>query len=118
MKKGRKRSEQDDCPICQLPLPVDAKQYMFKTCCMKIVCNGCILTRKRGMRDCPFCRTPRPDESQFLAMVRKRVDKGDQMAIWFLGVQYSCGHCGLEKDMTRAVELYERAAELGVKEAH
>ncbi|EJK66209.1 hypothetical protein THAOC_12891, partial [Thalassiosira oceanica] len=35
-----------------------------------------------------------------------------------LASSYDFGWSGLEKDVTRAVELYERAAELGVKEAH
>ncbi|EJK67105.1 hypothetical protein THAOC_11903 [Thalassiosira oceanica] len=40
--------------------------------------------------------------------------------LYNLGVQYhfEFGLLGLEKDVTRAVELYERAAELGVKGAH
>ena len=119
MKKGSTKSEEDDCPICSLPLSFDLKQSSFRVCCMKKVCHGCVLaSRKRGMRDCPFCRTPTPDESQFLAMVRKRVDKGDPVAILFLGSQYERGLCGLETDVTRAAELYERAAELGVKDAH
>ncbi|EJK56197.1 hypothetical protein THAOC_23965, partial [Thalassiosira oceanica] len=119
MKEGRTRSEADDCPICQLPLPLDPRQSSFNVCCMKKVCDGCILAaEKRGMDDCPFCRAPTPDESQTLAMVRKRVDKGDPVAMLFLGNQYMHGRHGLEKDVTRAVELYERATELGVKEAH
>ena len=119
MKKGRTRSEEDDCPICQLPLPLDWKQSSFRACCMKKVCNGCILESvKRGMRDCPFCRAPTPDKSQTLAMARKRVDAGDSVAIYFLGFQHKSGRYGLEKDVTTAIELYERAAELGVKEAH
>ncbi|EJK66853.1 hypothetical protein THAOC_12181 [Thalassiosira oceanica] len=120
MKKGRTRSEEDDCPICQLPLPFDVNEWMFKPCCMKRVCDGCILAaRKRGMRDCPFCRTPTPKtDSQILAMVQKRVAAGDPMAIWNLGNQYCVGNYGLVKDVSRAVELYERAAELGVTEAH
>jgi len=86
---------------------------------MKRVCNGCVLAAaKRGMRDCPFCRAITPDDSKALAMIRKRVGKGDPLAIWHLGAQYEYGRCGLEKDMMRAVELYERAAELGVKEGH
>ena len=110
MTKGRTRSEEDDCPICQLTLPVDGKQSMLKMCCMKEVCNGCVLAAvKRGMSDCPFCRTTRPDKSQVLAMVRKRVDAGDPVAIWFLGSKYRFGEYGLEKDFTRAVDLYERA---------
>lgn len=42
----------------------------------------------------------------------------DAIAIWDLGKQYHLGHYGLEKDVTRAIELYEHAAELGVKGAH
>ncbi|EJK46608.1 hypothetical protein THAOC_34716, partial [Thalassiosira oceanica] len=57
-------------------------------------------------------------DSQILDMVGKRVDVGDPMAIYNLGTKYDFGRYGLEKDVTKAVELYERAAELGVKEAH
>ena len=51
-------------------------------------------------------------------MIQKRVDVGDPVAIYNLGIQYCSGQHGLEKDVTTAVELYERAAELGVKDAH
>ena len=120
MRKGRTRSEEDDCPICQLPLPLDGGQMMFKPCCMKLVCNGCILAaEKRGMIDCPFCRAPLPErDSQLVAMIQKRVNAGDPVAIHHLGHTYRTGDNGLEKDVTRAVELLERAAELGVKAAH
>ena len=85
---------------------------------MKRVCNGCILAAwKRGMRDCPFCRTSTPEGEQVLAMIQKRVDAGDPVAIYALGNQYY-GQYRLRKDVTRAVKLYERAAVLGVKEAH
>ncbi|EJK47289.1 hypothetical protein THAOC_34002 [Thalassiosira oceanica] len=77
-----------------------------------------LATRKRGMRDCPFCRAPTPKEEQVLAMIRKRVAAGDPMATWYLGTQHEHGEFGLDKDMTRAVELYERAADLGVSAAH
>ena len=119
MKKGRTRSENDDCPICQLPLPLERKQTTFRVCCMKLVCKGCALAAwKRGMRDCPFCRKPLPeDDCQVLAMIKKRVAAGDPVAMRHLGCQYADGDCGLEKDVARAVELYKRAAELGVKEA-
>ncbi|EJK67358.1 hypothetical protein THAOC_11617, partial [Thalassiosira oceanica] len=55
---------------------------------------------------------------QGLVMIRKRVAAGDPMAMWSLGTKYDFGQCGLVKDVTRAIELYERAAELGVNEAH
>ena len=120
MKKGRTRSEEDDCPIWQLPVPLEGKQSKFKVCCMTKVCNGCILAaQKRGMRDCPFCRAPRPeDDAKIVAMIQKRVDAGDPMAMRHLGYKYADGDHGLEKDVRRAIELWERAAELGLKEAH
>ena len=119
MRKGRARSEEDDCPLCQLPMPLDAKQTTFKVCCMTLVCKGCDLAaQKRGMWNCPFCRKPIPDESQVLAMIQKRVAAGDPMAMRHLGDKYVLGHNGLEKDVTVAIELYERAARLGSKEAH
>ena len=59
---------------------------------------------KRGMRDCPFCRTPVPNKSQTIALIRKRVDAGDPKAIYRLGDQYEYGLFGLEKDVTMAVE--------------
>ena len=41
------------------------------------------------------------------------------MAIYHLGHHYyRSGQHGLEKDVARAVKLYERAAELGLKKAH
>ncbi|EJK58700.1 hypothetical protein THAOC_21153 [Thalassiosira oceanica] len=120
MMKGRARSEEDECPICNLPLPMDENELSLKVCCMKRVCNGCILAaRKRGMRDCPFCRTAVPDEaSKALAMVQKRVDAGDPVAIYALGDACHWGVHGVARNVTRAVELYERAAELGFKRAH
>ena len=72
MRKGRARSEEEDCPICSLPLPLDWKQSSFKACCMKIVCNGCALASgKCGMEDCPFCRTPDPDDDSMIAKSSK-----------------------------------------------
>ena len=56
MKKGRERPEEEECPICNLLLPLDVKQSFSKACCIKKVCKGCTLAaRKRGMKDCPFC---------------------------------------------------------------
>ena len=120
MTKGRERSEEDECPICNLLLPLDSRQSSFQICCMKLVCNGCFLAvQKSGMDDCPFCRTPLPENhSQDIAMIQKRIDAGDPLAIYYLGQRYDRGQHGLEKDETRAVALYERAADLGVKDAH
>ena len=32
----------EDCPICFLPLPLRASEMEFRSCCGKIICNGCI----------------------------------------------------------------------------
>ncbi|EJK63573.1 hypothetical protein THAOC_15759 [Thalassiosira oceanica] len=134
MKKGRTRSEGDDCPICQLPLPLDISESLFRECCMTRVCKGCALAaRKRGMRDCPFCRAPPPKEEHVLAMVQARVDKvrigeghgegrrviracrrarGERKAHFNLGVTYAIGD-NVEKDTAKALRHFEEAGMSG-----
>ena len=57
----------EDCPICFLPLPVRSGSSVstFKSCCGKIICDGCIIAmceeaHERGgeVGLCAFCRTP------------------------------------------------------------
>ena len=124
MTSGHERPEEDRCTICfdLIELPV-FENSAINACCMKRVCHGCILAAlQRGMGDrCPFCRTPFPntnDKASQLAMIRKRVDKGDAEAINHLGEKYFYGLLGLAKDVPRAVELWTEAAELGSIEAH
>ena len=57
-------------------------------------------------------------DEKHLERIQKRVKVNDPQAIHYLGWCYRDGDHGLEKDMSRAVELFERAAELGLKEAH
>ena len=119
---GHERLEGDACPICYqfIGLPV-YEHSMRNVCCMKSVCKGCILAAcQRGMyNSCPFCRTALPaDDASKLAMVQKRVDKGDAEAINFLGNAYYFEELGLAKDVPRAIELWTEAAELGSLDAH
>merc|ERR1719310_2278974 len=75
-----------------------SKHWKTNVCCMKRVCNGCLLAAlRRGMFDtCPFCRTPAPaDDASTLAMIQKRVDKGDAEAICLQGDVYYLGDLGL-----------------------
>ena len=77
MVKGRTRSEEDECSLCSLPLPLEVKQSGFQVCCVKKICKGCSLAAwKRGLNDCSFCRT------------------GDPLAIYFLGQKYRFGYHG------------------------
>ncbi|EJK44476.1 hypothetical protein THAOC_36978, partial [Thalassiosira oceanica] len=121
LSEGHERAEGDRCPICFLfvGLPIQ-KHSKMNACCMKTVCDGCILAaRQRGLSGCPFCRTPRPaDEASQLAMVQKRVSKRDAEAINHLGQMYYFGKLGLAKDVPRAIELWTEAVELGSVDAH
>ncbi|EJK50833.1 hypothetical protein THAOC_30063 [Thalassiosira oceanica] len=122
MTSGHERPEGDRCPICfdLVELPVAAHSKM-NACCMKRVCIGCgLAAHQRGMFDsCPFCRTPLPhDNASTLAMIQKRVIKGDEAAINHLGDKYFYGSLGLSKNVPRAIELWTEAAELGSLHAH
>ena len=114
--QGLERPEGDFCPICTLPIPPPLGYHsVFNACCMKRICNGCDLAaKKRGMDDCPFCRTPYADnDAEQLAMLQVRAEKKDPAAINSLGQTYFHGKLGSRKDMRRAVELYTEAADLG-----
>ena len=119
--------ERITCPICFLPIgfPTETRSIV-NACCMKRVCDGCVLAAlRRGVDDsCAFCRTPHPTGdgatgiANAVAMIQKRVDKGDADAMHFLGDQYFRGDFGLARDAPRAVELVTKAAELGSIYAH
>jgi len=114
--QGLERPEDYFCPICTLPIPLPMDEHsVFNACCMKRVCKGCVCAvEKRGMRGCPFCRTPHPyNDSDTLVMLLARVEKKDPDAISNLGMKYLFGDLGLQKDARRAVELWTEAAELG-----
>ncbi|EJK77989.1 hypothetical protein THAOC_00137 [Thalassiosira oceanica] len=122
LNEGHARWEGDRCPICYLYIgfPV-SKHSRVNGCCMMRVCNGCVLAaHQRGIYDgCPFCRTPIPgDNSSALAMIQKRVRKGNADAVYELGQKYFFGSLGLSKDVPRAIELWTEAAELGSINAH
>ena len=122
LSEGHERWEGERCMICYLyvELPL-ARHSKFRACCSKLVCNGCILAaHERGIGDrCPFCRTPlASDDASELAMMRKRVSKGDAKATYHLAQKYHYGKLGLTKDVPRAIELFTEAAELGSVDAH
>ena len=122
MNSGHKLPEGYTCPLCCLPIePPIGKYSSLMPCCMKRICDGCIrASGQRGMGDtCPFCRTPTPDnDTDILALVRKRVDAKDPLAIGFLASAYYDGDHGLRQDIPRAIELWTEAARLGDLNAH
>ena len=129
MKKGIVRPDCDNCHICTLPMPLQRDQSMFQVCCMKKICDGCnFASVVHGIDDlCFFCKTSRTvnESEQVIAMIQERVEAGDPMATYCLGTIYCTGGIDLpegrlvfEKDLTRGIEVLERAAEGGVTEAH
>ncbi|EJK61582.1 hypothetical protein THAOC_17902, partial [Thalassiosira oceanica] len=122
MSSGHELLEGHTCPLCCLPIALPmAKHSKFKPCCMKRVCDGCILaSRQRGMGSmCAFCRTPTPDsDAAVLALIKKRADAKDPVAVESLASAYDEGDYGLQQDTSRAIELRTEAARLGDLNAH
>ena len=115
----------EECPICMLPLPVYENQTgtTFKSCCGKLICNGCAHAMKetgdKNMKICPFCKTPparSPEER--VERVKKLVERGNANALNQLARYYDNGRLGLPQDRAKANELYLKAGELGHAEAY
>ena len=129
----------EDCPICFLPMPVrlvscislpvatvsyvpiynfadehpefaklDMEQYY--PCCGKTICAGCVHScRQSGNHKCPYCNADQDSKTD-----EERVEANDPASICLLGNNYEHGNGGLQQDQAKAMELYARAAELGV----
>ena len=117
---------EEDCPICFLRLPSLHACSTYKSCCGKIICNGCIyapLYDDQGNEvdntKCPFCRTPHyMSDKENIERLKKRVEMNDPIATHKLGVFYRDGLYGLPQDFTKALELFHRAIDLGYSTAY
>ncbi|KAL7529420.1 hypothetical protein ACHAXR_005123 [Thalassiosira sp. AJA248-18] len=112
----------EDCPICFLRLPLNSWEMCYQSCCGKLMCAGCIcadiLTRGNREWFCPFCRTPRAaSDEEGIERIKKRIEAGDAIAMNTLGLRYSSGD-GVPQDSNKALELWQRAAQLGCAESH
>jgi len=107
----------EECPICMQPLPLDASQIQFKSCCGKMICNGCIyaMWMSEGKDLCAFCRTPPPScNEDKIERTKNLMDKGGNAeAFLLLAGYYADGEIGLPQDWNKANELYLKAGELG-----
>ena len=111
-----------------LPLPLDADQQSFKSCCGKVLCAGCIHAMamegiKKGKEWekhlCAFCRTLRPNsDEETIERVDKRMKNGNTVAFYELACCYADGAYGLQQDRVKANELWLKAGELGYAEAY
>ena len=114
----------EDCPICFLKLPVDPSHTVFKSCCGKSICCGCIYAmgeeaRGRGKINlCAFCRVPNPSSAEeIVKRVKKLSEAGNAYAFHTLGGYYADGD-SVPQDYEKANELYRRAGQLGCAEAY
>jgi TPR repeat protein len=97
-------------------MPLERNKSMFRSCCGKLVCNGCAVAdvMSNGGDRCPFCREPDADDQDENKKRRmERIKANDPAAM---------GHMGLELrnegEYDKAFEYYTRAAELGDSDAH
>ena len=111
-----KEVEREECPICMLPLPSDASQISFQSCCGKTICNGCIYAMKmsEGKDLCAYCRTPyATSDEENINRTKELMGKGNGEAFSILGGTYANGMMGLRQDYQKANELYLKGGELG-----
>jgi len=116
-----KEVERDECPICMLLLPIDSTHALFKTCCGKTICNGCMyaMYMSEGKDLCAFCRTPPPiSNEENIKRIKILIDKGNVEALYNLGGCYAYGSNGLAQDYRKSNELWLKAGELGCAEAY
>ncbi|EJK53529.1 hypothetical protein THAOC_27020 [Thalassiosira oceanica] len=118
MTSGLERPEGDTCSICFLLIRLPFKEHAkTNECCMRRVCNGCILAAGlRGMCSrCEFCRTPfTNDVAATLEKIQARVEKDDAAAITHLGNIYFNGRLGLTKDVTPGNRIVDSGCRAGI----
>ena len=121
----------EDCPVCLVPLPLDGYDTVYWPCCGKRLCCACvnetrratrITNRKRVNNDlppftidtCAFCRTMSyKDNAELIQRFEKRIEKGDGRAAYNLAGRYRHGMNNCPRDEAKALQLYNRAADLG-----
>ena len=115
-----------DCPICFLQLPYLTTGSKYMACCGKTICGGCYHSpvydnqgNEVDNQKCPYCRTPWPSSDEELnEMEKKRMEAGDAEAFHNIGCDIYHGRNGYQRDYTKALELWHRAAELGYDNAY
>eukprot|EP00985_Skeletonema_marinoi_P020097 scaffold11772_cov183-Skeletonema_marinoi.AAC.16 len=109
-----------DCPICCLPLSLDAEKSTMMACCSQQICRGCGYTN--GIREiresldqrCPFCRHRMPKtHDEAVKDFMKRVEANDPVALCGFGNRRLS-----EGDHESAFEYWTKAIEFGNLAAH
>jgi TPR repeat protein len=110
----------NDFAIANEELANEAMEQYFP-CCGKSICAGCIHSFCKSGNDdkCPFCNSERnKTDEEHGEEIMKRVEANDPASICILADYYLQGRRGVEQDHAKAMELFNRAAELGFSKAH
>ena len=117
-----------ECPICMLPLPLDPTSLVFQSCCGQTLCLGCVHAQiKEDVRNgkckeegaCEFCRTPHaPTYKEELDRLNKGVERNNANSMEQLALYYLDGEMGFQKNLLKAMELFQKAGELGCANAY
>jgi len=106
-----------ECPICFLPLPLDAAKTTFASCCGKLICDGCCYAHcMSNLHDevkasaCLFCRSGSDEECD--KRTKERIEANDPAVLQFVGSE--CHRAG---DYDGAFKYLNKAADLGDAEA-
>jgi hypothetical protein len=110
-----------ECPICFLPLPIDAEKSNMMTCCSKLICDGCNYANEKREFEaglyprCAFCREPKPNsDGERDKNIMKRIEENNDPAAMFqMGRKRY-----IEGDYETALDFFTKAAELGNAGAH
>lgn len=119
----------EDCPICMLPMPYKSGlcdvNMVYHSCCGKVICTGCLVAAeveidKGKMKElCAFCRVaPISLDNEEINRYKKRMKLNDSGAFFMLGGAYARAELGLQEDMSKTLELWNKAADLGSLKAH
>ena len=98
----------EECPICMLPLPLNAGESTFESCCGKLLCMGCVLAmiESGAKKICAFCRTPGGEsDEESIRRNKKLIEKGNARAFYALAGCYAKGELGIPQDWGKANEL-------------
>ena len=117
------QKQNEECPICLLPLPLHVTEKVYMACCGQELCLGCINAADDAADDgrapCPFCRKPAPTtEEENFARIRRRMELKDGIAYNCMGTMHLHGEYGFEEDREKAARMYLKAGELGSSEGH
>lgn len=121
--------EMKECPICMLPFSHDKNSSVFFACCGNLICNGCLhaqfkedATNGKEWEDCQacaFCRTPATqDAKERIRRVNRNVERNHAPSMYQLAAYFVRGEEGLEKDIMKAIELFEKSGRLGYAESY